>query len=60
MWKTPTLDTELGAKGRGEAGTAASPAAALNAVNDATSPFGASIAQLPMTPPRILKALWRI
>jgi carbon-monoxide dehydrogenase large subunit len=58
--ETPTLDTELGAKGCGEAGTAASPAAALNAVNDAMAPFGASIAQLPMTPARILKALGRI
>lgn len=58
--ETPTADTELGAKGCGEAGTAASPAAALNAVNDALVPFGASIAQLPMTPARILKALGRI
>lgn len=58
--ETPTADTELGAKGCGEAGTAASPAAALNAVNDALAPFGASIAQLPMTPARILKALGRI
>jgi carbon-monoxide dehydrogenase large subunit len=55
--ETPTLDTELGAKGCGEAGTAASPAAALNAVNDALAPLSASIAQLPMTPARILKAL---
>ena len=58
--ETPTADTELGAKGCGEAGTAASPAAALNAVNDALAPFDASIAQLPMTPARILKALGRI
>lgn len=58
--ETPTADTELGAKGCGEAGTAASPAAALNAVNDALAPFGASIAQLPMTPARILRALGRI
>ena len=33
--ETPTLDTQLGAKGCGEAGTAAASAAALNAVNDA-------------------------
>ena len=33
--ETPTPDTELGAKGCGEAGTAAASAAALNAVNDA-------------------------
>jgi carbon-monoxide dehydrogenase large subunit len=55
--ETPTKDTELGAKGCGEAGTAASSGAALNAVNDALAPFGASITQLPMTPQRILRAL---
>ncbi|RTL48988.1 MAG: xanthine dehydrogenase family protein molybdopterin-binding subunit [Bradyrhizobiaceae bacterium] len=55
--ETPTRDTELGAKGCGEAGTAASAAAALNAVNDALAPLNASIAQIPMTPARILRAL---
>jgi carbon-monoxide dehydrogenase large subunit len=55
--ETPTLDTELGAKGCGEAGTAASSGAALNAVNDALRPLGAGISQLPMTPERILRAL---
>ena len=58
--ETPTLDTQLGAKGVGEAGTAAASAAALNAVNDAMAPSAASIAQLPMTPARILKALGHI
>ncbi len=57
--ETLTMDTQLGAKGVGEAGTAAASAAALNAVNDAMAPFGASIAQVPMTPGRILKALGR-
>jgi len=57
--ETPTFDTQLGAKGVGEAGTAAASAAALNAINDAMIPFGGSIAQLPMTPARILKALGR-
>ncbi|MFG1204729.1 xanthine dehydrogenase family protein molybdopterin-binding subunit [Xanthobacter aminoxidans] len=55
--ETPTRDTELGAKGCGEAGTAASSAAALNAVNDALVPLGAELTQIPMTPARILKAL---
>lgn len=55
--ETPTGDTELGAKGCGEAGTAAASAAALNAVNDALAPLGAELTQLPMTPARILKAL---
>lgn len=55
--ETPTRDTELGAKGCGEAGTAASSAAALNAVNEALAPLGAELTQIPMTPARILKAL---
>ena len=55
--ETPTLDTELGAKGCGEAGTAAASAAALNAVNDALTPFSARLTQIPMTPTRILTAL---
>ncbi len=58
--ETPTADTALGAKGCGEAGTAAASAAALNAVNDAMAPFGASIAQIPMTPTRLLRALGTI
>lgn len=55
--ETPTRDTELGAKGCGEAGTAAASAAALNAVNDALAPLNASVSQIPMTPARILRAL---
>lgn len=55
--ETPTNDTILGAKGVGEAGTAAAAAAVMNAVNDALSPFGARLTQTPMTPARILAAL---
>ena len=58
--ETPTLDTILGAKGVGEAGTAAAGAAAMNAVNDALRPMGARITQTPMTPMRILKALGHV
>lgn len=58
--ETPTADTVLGAKGCGEAGTAAASAAALNAVNDAMAPLGATIAQIPMTPTRLLRALGTI
>ncbi|MGV8935729.1 MAG: xanthine dehydrogenase family protein molybdopterin-binding subunit [Allorhizobium sp.] len=58
--ETPTLDTILGAKGVGEAGTAAAGAAAMNAVNDALRPFSASITQTPMTPVRILQALGHV
>ncbi len=55
--ETPTQDTILGAKGVGEAGTAAAGAAVMNAVNDALSSFGARLTQTPMTPARILAAL---
>lgn len=58
--ETPTMDTILGAKGVGEAGTAAAGAAAMNAVNDALRPMGARISQTPMTPLRILKALGHV
>lgn len=57
--ETPTRDTELGAKGCGEAGTAAASAAAMNAVNDALACHGVALKQIPMTPARILKALKR-
>jgi carbon-monoxide dehydrogenase large subunit len=55
--ETPTGDTELGAKGCGEAGTAAASGAVLNAVNDALAAFDVSVSQIPMTPQRILRAL---
>ncbi|MGN7292416.1 xanthine dehydrogenase family protein molybdopterin-binding subunit [Rhizobium sp. SAFR-030] len=58
--ETPTRDTELGAKGCGEAGTAAASAAAMNAVNDALAGHGAVLTQIPMTPARILRALGTI
>ena len=55
--ETPTGETELGAKGAGEAGTAGAPAALMNAVNDALSPLGVGVAQQPITPARVLAAL---
>jgi carbon-monoxide dehydrogenase large subunit len=55
--ETPTLDTELGAKGCGEAGTSAASGAVLNAVNDALDPLQVQVSQIPMTPQRILRAL---
>ncbi len=55
---TPTADSELGAKGAGEAGTAGAPAAIMNAVNDALRPLGAApIVAMPITPERVLRAL---
>jgi carbon-monoxide dehydrogenase large subunit len=57
---TPTTDSELGAKGAGEAGTAGAPAAVMNAINDALAPFGAHVSATPFTPERILRALGRV
>lgn len=57
---TPTRSSELGAKGAGEAGTAGAPAAILNALNDALSPFGAEMFDMPFTPEKVLRALERI
>jgi aerobic carbon-monoxide dehydrogenase large subunit len=58
---SPTADSELGAKGAGEAGTAGAPGCVVNAVNDALRPLGAStITDIPMTPDVVLKALGRI
>ncbi|HXW26992.1 MAG TPA: xanthine dehydrogenase family protein molybdopterin-binding subunit [Xanthobacteraceae bacterium] len=58
---SPTADSELGAKGAGEAGTAGAPGAVMNAVNDALRPLGAQpITQMPITPGVVLKALGRV
>jgi carbon-monoxide dehydrogenase large subunit len=57
---SPTLESELGAKGAGEAGTAGAAAAVTNAVNDALRPFGTIITEIPLTPQIILSALGRI
>src|SRR5271168_4785578 len=57
---SPTAESELGAKGAGEAGTASAAAAVSNAVNDALKPFGAVITEIPLTPQVILTALGRI
>jgi carbon-monoxide dehydrogenase large subunit len=56
---SPTLESVIGAKGAGEAGTAGASAAVMNAVNDALSPFGACITEIPITPERVLNALDR-
>jgi carbon-monoxide dehydrogenase large subunit len=57
---SPTTDSELGAKGAGEAGTAGAPACVMNAINDALRPLGAApIVQMPITPERVLAALRR-
>jgi aerobic carbon-monoxide dehydrogenase large subunit len=58
---SPTADSELGAKGAGEAGTAGAPGSVMNAVNDALRPLGARpITEMPMTPEVVLHALGRV
>jgi carbon-monoxide dehydrogenase large subunit len=55
---SPTADSELGAKGAGEAGTAGAPACVMNAINDALRPLGAQpLTDMPFTPGKILRAL---
>ena len=57
---SPTGESELGAKGVGEAGTAGAAAAVVNAVNDALRPFAVTITEIPLTPQLVLTALGRI
>jgi carbon-monoxide dehydrogenase large subunit len=58
---TPTADSELGAKGAGEAGTAGAPGSVMNAINDALRPLGAKVlTDMPFTPDKILKALGKV
>jgi CO/xanthine dehydrogenase Mo-binding subunit len=58
---SPTADSELGAKGAGEAGTAGAPACVMNAINDALRPLGAQpLTDMPFTPGKILRALGKI
>ncbi len=57
---SPTADSELGAKGAGEAGTGGAPGVILNALNDALAPLGARVTDMPFTPERILRALGRV
>jgi aerobic carbon-monoxide dehydrogenase large subunit len=55
--ETLTEASVTGAKGVGEGGTIGAPAAVLNAVSDALSPFGIEIYEMPITPQRIRQLL---
>ncbi|MGA2944684.1 MAG: molybdopterin cofactor-binding domain-containing protein, partial [Xanthobacteraceae bacterium] len=55
--ESPAASSITGAKGIGEGGAIGAPAAVLNAVNDALSPFGAEIDEMPATPQRIRAVL---
>jgi carbon-monoxide dehydrogenase large subunit len=56
---TPTPHTEYGVKGMGEGGAIAPPAAIANAVRDALAHLGAEVNETPLTPLRVLAAIWR-
>ncbi|MFY9314980.1 MAG: xanthine dehydrogenase family protein molybdopterin-binding subunit [Burkholderiales bacterium] len=58
--ETPTRQSQLGAKGVGEAGTAGAPGAVMNAINDALAPLGANVTDMPFTPEKILRALKKV
>jgi carbon-monoxide dehydrogenase large subunit len=55
--ETLSKETITGAKGLGEGGAIGAPAAIINAINDALSPFQVSIDEIPATPQRIRAAL---
>ena len=58
---TPSADSELGAKGAGEAGTAGAPGSVMNALNDALRPLNAALlVEMPFTPERVLRALGQV
>jgi carbon-monoxide dehydrogenase large subunit len=56
-FETPSPHTEFGAKGMGEGGAIAPPAAIFNAVNDALRTLGAEVMHTPLTPRRLLEAI---
>ena len=55
--ETPSTTSITKAKGLGEGGTIGAPAAVINAINDALTPFGVQIDEMPATPQRIRAAL---
>ncbi len=55
--ETPSTQSITKAKGLGEGGCIGAPAAIVNAINDALSPFGVQIDEMPATPQRIRTAL---
>jgi aerobic carbon-monoxide dehydrogenase large subunit len=55
--ETPTPVNPLGAKGAGEAGAVGAPAAVVNAVMDALSPFGIRHLDMPLWPEKVWRAL---
>ena len=57
--QTPSPLNPLGAKGAGEVGTIPAAAAVISAIEDALQPFGARIAQSPVTPALLVELMAR-
>jgi carbon-monoxide dehydrogenase large subunit len=57
--ETPSPYTTFGQKGIGEGGAIPPPAVIANAVNDALKDLGVEIAEIPITPRRVVDALMR-
>jgi carbon-monoxide dehydrogenase large subunit len=55
--ETPSTTSITQAKGLGEGGSIGAPAAVINAINDALTPFNVQIDEMPATPQRIRAAL---
>jgi carbon-monoxide dehydrogenase large subunit len=55
--ETPSPLNPLGVKGVGEVGTIPAAAAIVAAVEDALEPFGVHIAQVPITPPKLVELI---
>lgn len=55
--ETPSTQSLTKAKGLGEGGCIGAPAAIVNAINDALTPFAVAIDEIPATPQRIRAAL---
>jgi carbon-monoxide dehydrogenase large subunit len=57
--ESPSPHNPLGVKGVGEVGVIPAAAAIISAVEDALSPFGVRIAQMPITPSRLAELIAR-
>ena len=57
--ESPTPLNPLGVKGAGESGTIPATACIASAVDDALSEFGICVCETPITPERLIEALWR-
>ena len=53
--ETPSPFTYHGVKGVGEGGRMVAPAAVVSAIEDALSPFGIAIDEVPVTPEKIVR-----